>query len=80
MWECYLARTVVGNFSLIFMKVIVSEILDFNMGEAKLRLTGSKEAGGRLVAWEETRVEKWKAKGRAWGGGGCRNMRKKREV
>lgn len=51
-----------------------------NVGEAKVRLMGSKAVGGRLVVWEETRVEKWKAKGRVWGGGGYTNMRKRRKV
>lgn len=50
------------------------------MGESKLNLTGSKATGGRLVVWEERTVEKWKAKGRVWGGDACTDMRKRREV
>lgn len=58
----------------------MSEIPDLSMDEANLRLTGSKAVGGKLVVWEETRVGKWKSKRRVWGGGGCTNMRKRREV
>lgn len=50
------------------------------MSEAKLRLTGRKADGGKLVVWEETRVEKLKAKGLGWGGDDCTNVRKRREV
>lgn len=50
------------------------------MSEPKLRLKGSKADGGKLVVSEETRVEKWKAKGTVWGGDDCTNMRKRREA
>lgn len=47
------------------------------MSEAKLRLKGSKADRDKLVVSEETRVEKWKAKGTVWGGNDCSNMKKK---